>query len=128
MTREHTVSEVTNTDGMTDAQFFYSEIMEFQKKCYALEQKNKALAEELVKAQELVDSTRRTYARLSHIIYRLKSLRNISPKATKAEIIETVNLHIRAAEICDTEYNNGKYFTECLSIARKEIENGSTNS
>ena len=128
MRKEHTVSEVTDAEGLTDAQFFYGEIMKLQRKCNTLEQKNRELAEELTKAQELVDRTRRTCDKLNHIIYWLKSLVNVDPKATKAHILETIKVNTRAAEICEKEYNNGLYFTDCLKIARKEISNDSTNS
>lgn len=128
MRKEHTVSEVTDAEGLTDAQFFYGEIMKLQRKCNTLDQKNRELAEELVKAQEQIDCSRRTYDRLSHIIYWLKSLKNINPKATKAQIFKTIKLYIRAADICEKEYNIGNYFTDCLTIAGKELEIDSTNS
>lgn len=128
MRKEHTVSEVTDAEGLTDAQFFYGEIMKLQRKCNTLDQKNRELAEELTKAKEQIDCSRRTYDRLSHIIYWLKSLSNINPKATKAQILKTIRLYTRSAEICEKEYNVGNYFTDCLRIAKKELENDSTNS
>lgn len=128
MRKEHTVSEVTDAEGLTDAQFFYGEIMKLQRKCNTLDQKNRELTEELVKAHELVKSTRATNDKLNHIIYWLKALRNVSPKSTKAKIISAINNYVRAAEICDREYENGSYFTYCLQIAEKEKSNDSINS
>lgn len=128
MRKEHTVSEVTDAEGLTDAQFFYGEIMKLQRKCNMLDQKNRELAEELTKAKELIDCLRRTYDKLNHIIFWLKSIRNVNPKATKASIIDTINKYVKAAEICDREYQNGKYFTDCFRIAEKELKNDSTNS
>ena len=128
MRKEHTVSEITDAEGLTDAQFFYGEILKLQRKCNTLDQKNRELAEELTKANEQIDCSRRTYDRLSHIIYWLKSLSNINPKATKAQTLKTIRLYTRAAEICEKEYNKGKYFTDCLRIAERRLENDSTNS
>lgn len=128
MRKEHTVSEVTEAEGLTDAQFFYGEIMKLQRKCNTLDQKNRELTEELVNAKEQVDRIRTTNERFKHIIYWLKSLGNINAKGTKAQIIKTIRLYIRAAEICDKEYNNGQYFTDCLRIAEKETGDDSTNS
>lgn len=128
MRKEHSVSEVTEAEGLTDAQFFYGEIMKLQRRCNALDQKNRELAEELAKAQELVERTRRTYDRLNHIIFWLKSIKNVSPKATKAEIINTIDKYVKAAEICDKEYENGNYFTDCLQIVERSLKNDSTNS
>lgn len=113
MKKEQTISEVTEAEGLTDAQFFYNEIMNLQKKYYALEQKNRELTEELIKAKEQIDCSR-------HIIYWLKSLSNINPKATKASIIDTINKYVKAAEICGREYQNGKYFTDCLNMVEME--------
>ena len=115
MRKEHNVSEVTEAEGLTDAQFFYGEIMNLQKKCYALDKKNRELEEELTKAQEQIDC-------LSHIVYWLKSLSNINPKAIKAQILKTIRLYTKAAEICEKEYNNDIYFTDCLKIAEKELD------
>ena len=128
MRKEHTISEVTDAEGLTDAQFFYSEIMKLQRKCNTLDQKNRELTEELVKAKELTDSIRRKYEALYHIVFWLKSLVNINPKATKAQILDTIKVNAKAAEICEKEYNNGLYFTDCLKLARKVVNNESSNS
>lgn len=128
MRKEHTVSEVTEAEGLTDAQFFYGEIMKLQRKCNTLDQKNRELTEELVKAQELVDRTRSTYDRLNHIISWLKAIKNINPMSTKADIISTINRYVKAAEICDKEYENGKYFPDCLQMVERSLKNDSTNS
>lgn len=120
MTREHTVSERTEAEGLTDAQFFYGEITKLQRKCNTLDQKNRDLAEELVKTQEMLDRAHATNDKLQHINFWLKSIRNVNPKATKANIIGTINKYVKAAEICDREYKNGRYFTDCLQMVGRE--------
>lgn len=128
MRKEHTVSEVTDAEGLTDAQFFYGEITKLQRKCNTLDQKNRELAEELVKTQEMLDRAHATNNKLQHINFWLKAIRNVNPKATKASIIDTINKYVKAAEICDREYENGRYFTDCLHMVEREKSNDSTNS
>lgn len=128
MRKEHTVSEVTEAEGLTDAQFFYGEIMKLQRKCNTLDQKNRELAEELVIAKDHIDHALRTRDKLNHIIFWLKAIKNINSKATKADIITTIDKYVKAAEICEKEYNNGKFFTDCLQMVERSLKNDSTNS
>ena len=128
MRTEHTTSELTEQEGITDAQFFYGEIMKLQKKCYALEQDNMCLKDKCMELSSKNQKLRTEKAKYEHIIYWLKSLNNLDTRTTKANIIKTINHFFKAVEICNKEYNNGTYFPRCLDIARKELENDSTNS
>lgn len=128
MRTEHTTSEVTEQEGLTDAQFFYGEIMKLQKKCYALEQDNMCLKDKCMELSSKNQKLRTEKAKYEHIIYWLKSLNKLDARNTKAKIIKTINLYVKAADICHQVYDNGTYFTDCLAIAGKERYNDSINS
>lgn len=87
MRTEHTTSEVTSTEGLTDAQFFYEEIMNLQKKCYQLEEELKQKEEKYRNLVADYDCLESAYDSCSNIV---NTILTEKTKITKTKIIETL--------------------------------------
>lgn len=92
MRKEHTVSEVTEAEGLTDAQFFYGEIKKLQSECDKLKLLNNKLLEENHKLEDKLSDAKDSMHLSYDIVRDLKSyLSAISEKRmTKTAIISDI--------------------------------------
>ena len=88
MRKEHTVSEVTEAEGLTDAQFFYGEIKKLQSECDKLKLLNNKLLEENHKLEDRLSEARDTISATYHTIRDIKAYLSAitTGKLTKANI------------------------------------------
>lgn len=105
MRKEHTVSEVTDAEGLTDAQFFYGEIKRLQSECDKLKLLNNKLLEENHKLEDKLGDARDTIRATYDIVRNAKSFLSATAnkKLTKVDIINNIEAELKTLDITRKE-------------------------
>lgn len=135
MRKEHTVSEVTDAEGLTDAQFFYGEIKKLQSECDKLKLLNNKLLEESEKSDQRYHETLDREHRFCDALKIIKDYTegmSIDKKVTKKEIVselEDITLAIGIFADHWRRNNPDLDFAAIMNhLAERRFENDSTNS